>query len=441
MSFRGGPGVLLAALLMGGAAGSPAAGQAAAVDTVDRIVAVVGNTPILTSEIDEELFTRARGRQLPAPGSPEMQRLRRQILEELVDLELLYQQALQDTLVKVSDEQVVSAVDEQIRGVRQQYPSEREWREDIMASGFQSPDEYRRWLTEKQRKQLLSSTLLDILKASGRIRPVIPTERELRAYFEQQRGDQQRPETITFRQIVVAPAPSEEAKARARALADSILVELRRGADFATAARRFSADPGSREQGGSLGWFRRGVMHPAFENMAFRLRPGIVSDPVETPYGYHLIQVERVQPAEVSARHILISPEIRPEDLATARTTAGAVREALLAGAPFDTLARRHHDPIEEREVRDLPLDRVTAAYTAITGLAPGQTSEVLQLEGPTPERSKFAVVQLVERKAAGELRYEDLRDRIRVQLGDQLALRRYLDQLRGVVYVEIREA
>lgn len=432
---------MLAGLLSGGAAGTLAAWQVAPVDTVDRIVAVVGAAPILASEIDEELFTRARGRELPAEGTPELRRLRQQVLQELIDLELLYQRALQDTLVKVSDEQVVSAVDEQIRSVRQQYQSEREWREDIARSGFQSPDEYRRWLMEKQRKQLLTSTLLDILKATQQLKEVIPTEREMRAFFQQQRSEQQRPETITFRQIVVPPAPTPEARARARALADSILIELRRGADFATAARRFSDDPGSKDQGGSLGWFRRGVMHPAFEAVAFRMRPGVVSDPVETPFGFHLIQVERVQPAEVSARHLLLAPDIRPEDLEAARATADRVREALLAGASFDSLQRLHHDALEEREARDLPLDRLTAAYAPVGGLAAGETSEVLSLEGPTPERSKFAVVQVVERKPAGELRYEDVRDRIRSTLGEQIALRRYLDHLRSVVYVEIREA
>ena len=88
------------------------------------------------------------------------------------------------------------------------------------------------------------------------------------------------------------------------------MLELRRGADFATAAKRFSQDPGSKDQGGSLNWFRRGVMVPEFERVAFALKPGVVSDPVESPFGFHIIQVERLQPAEVQARHILLVPTI-----------------------------------------------------------------------------------------------------------------------------------
>ena len=74
---------------------------------------------------------------------------------------------------------------------------------------------------------------------------------------------------------MIAPAARRPRPRRARsAQADSIVLELRRGADFATAAKRFSQDPGSKDQGGSLNWFRRGVMVPEFERVAFALKPG-----------------------------------------------------------------------------------------------------------------------------------------------------------------------
>ncbi len=430
----------LAALLVGGAA-SPLLAQRAARDTVDRIVAVVGNTVVLASEIDEELFSRfPKGEGIPTDPE-DLAALRSQILEEMVDLELLYQRALTDTAVKVTEEQVTSAVDEQIRNVRQQYPSDQAYRDDLRNSGFQTPDEYRRWLTERQRRQLTTNTLLERMRAAGQLKPVVPTDREMRAFFETQRGTQRRPETVSFRQIIVAPQAAEAARRRAVALADSIAGELRRGADFATAARRFSADPGSRDQGGSLGWFRRGVMHPRFEAVAFSLRPGTVSDPVETPFGVHLVQVERAQPAEVLARHILITPEIRTEDADSAFALAERVRAALAAGRPVDSLQRLHHDPLEEREIRDFPLDRILPAYgNAIAGLEPGAVSPVFPLTvAGDPLRTKYAVVLLDARRDAGEFRYEDVRDTLRARLGEQMALRRFLDSLRAATYVEVR--
>ena len=430
------------AALLGGAA-LPLSGQERRPEgeVTDRIIAIVGRTPILQSELDEKYYTGLRGRTEPSDPA-DREALRKQVLQEMIDEELLYQLALTDTTVKVTDEEVTSAVDEQIRNIRRSLPNDDSLRAQLRATGFLSIEEYRRWLTDTQRRQLITSSLIKQLQGSGKIKPVIPTDAELRAVYEQERGRQRRPQSVTFRQIVIAPKPSEEARARAVALADSILSELRKGGDFATAARRFSADPVSKEQGGSLGWFRRGVMYKSFEDVAFNLRPGIVSNPVETPYGLHLIQVERVQPSEISARHILISPEITQADADSTEALAQRIRTALMQGASYDSIARIHHDAMEEREVQDLPADKLLPVYTtAFQGVEAGGYPEVVRLEFPQdPIRSKFAVIQLVERNDAGEYRFEDVKDQLRRSLGERLAIRRYLDKLRNATYVEIRE-
>ena len=191
----------------------------------------------------------------------------------------------------------------------------------------------------------------------------------MRAYFDEQKGALgNRPATLSFRQIVIAPRPAPEAKARTKAQADSIVLELRRGADFATAAKRFSQDPGSKDQGGSLNWFRRGVMVPEFERVAFSLRPGVVSDPVESPFGYHIIQVERVQPGEVQARHILLIPTIDSVHVDSARALADSVRKLVLRGAPFDSLQRAFHDPSAEKQADNVPADKLPEAYAKAFG-------------------------------------------------------------------------
>jgi peptidyl-prolyl cis-trans isomerase SurA len=395
---------------------------------------------VLASQVDEELFSRqSQGAKLPTTAEG-LNGVRQQIVSSIIDEELLVQQAQRDTSIKVTDEEIASGVEEQVRKVRTNFTSEVDYRAELKKAGFQTPEEYRRWLTDQQRRAAFQNRLVEKLRADGKLKAVAPTEKEMRAFFEEQKATLgSRPATVSFRQIVVSPAPSAAAKLKAKAQADSIVLELRRGADFATAARRFSQDPGSKEQGGSLNWFRRGVMVPEFERVAFTLKPGVVSDPVESPFGYHIIQVERVQPGEVQARHILIVPEIDSLHVDSARAIADSVRKAVVAGAPFDSLQRIYHDRSAERSAESVPLTKLPEAYGKVIGEADsGAVLPVFTMPG-AGGRDQFVVLQVMSRRPEGEVKYEDVRDRIREQLGQQLAIRRYLDRLRKATYVEIR--
>jgi peptidyl-prolyl cis-trans isomerase SurA len=406
---------------------------------VDRVLAVVGNRPVLASQVEEEIFSReSQGAKLPTDPQG-LREVRQQIVSSIIDEELLVQQAQRDTSIKVTDEEIASGVEEQVRKVRGNFTSEVDYRAELQKAGFQTPEEYRRWLSDQQRRAALQNRLVEKLRSDGKLKAVAPTEKEMRQFFDEQRASLgNRPATLSFRQIVISPKPSPEARAKTKAQADSIVLELRRGADFATAARRFSQDPGSKEQGGSLNWFRRGVMVPEFERVAFSQKPGVVSDPVESTFGYHIIQVERTQPAEVQARHILLIPEIDSVHVDSARAAAESVRQALEAGAPFDSLQRIYHDPSAEREAESVPLTKLPENYAKVIGTADsGTVVPVFTLDAGA--RKQFVVLQVTGRRPEGDVKFEDVRDRIRDQLGQQLAIRRYLDRLRKATYVEIR--
>lgn len=408
---------------------------------VDHVLAVVGNRPVLASQVDEEIFSRqAQGVELP-DDPQQLAALRREVVSAIVDEELLVQQAMRDTTIQVTDQEIADGVEQQIRKVRETFTSEVDYKNELKKAGFQTPEEYRRWLTDQQRRAALQNRLIDGLKGAGKLKPVAPTEQEMRKYFDAHKGNLgTRPATISFRQIVITPKASPAAKARTRAQADSIVLELRRGADFATAARRFSQDPGSRDQGGSLNWFRRGVMVPEFERVAFSLKPGVVSDPVESPFGYHIIQVERTQPAEVQARHILLIPQIDSANVDSARALAQRLHDLVVRGASFDSLQRIHHDPAGgEREAENVPADKLPEAYaTAVANADSGAVVPVFTIKGPG-DRDQYVVLRVTNRRSQGDIRYEDVKDRIRQQLGQELAIRRYIDQLRKTTYVEVR--
>src|SRR5947199_8975582 len=329
--------------------GTPAAaqGRAATDRPVDRIVAVVGTKPILASQVEEQLvLAQSQGAKVPA-DSAGRDAARRQILSQMVDEELLVQQAERDTTLKVTDQEVQDAVEQTVQNVRKQFTSIPEFQSQLRAAGFVSEEEWRRSLADQHRRSILQQRLIEGLKQKGKLRPIPPSDAEMRAFWEANRAQQaKRPAAISFRQIVIVPKPDSAASVRALQLAESLVVALRKsgGATFADVAKKYSADSVSREQGGLHGWFRRGVMVEAFGDVAFRLRPGAIPDVVRTEFRFHIIQVERAQPAEILARHILIQPTISAGQLAIAKRLADSVHDALAHGAPFDSLARRYAD-------------------------------------------------------------------------------------------------
>jgi peptidyl-prolyl cis-trans isomerase D len=125
-------------------------------------------------------------------------------------------------------------------------------------------------------------------------------EAELRAYYEQNRAAYGQPEERRASHILVTAGEGGSAsdKAGARKKAEELLAQLRKNpGDFAKLAREFSKDPGSAAKGGDLGFFGRNMMVKPFEDVAFKLKPGEISDVVETDFGFHIIRVDEVKPA------------------------------------------------------------------------------------------------------------------------------------------------
>jgi peptidyl-prolyl cis-trans isomerase SurA len=412
---------------------------------IDRVVAVVGTEPILLSDIQERLLIQQaqNGLQLP-PDSAGRMALRRQLLETMIDDEVLYQKARRDTSISVNDADVLSKAENQAREIRNQYRTEAEFRASIATAGFGTPEEWRRWLTEQQRRSQYQDAYLGKLRQDGKLHPVNVTLPDLRQAFrewQQTLGQRQkRPAMVFFKQVVVAPRPTAQARAVALARAESALVELRRGADFATLARRSSEDPGSREQGGDLGWFRRGAMVDAFDRVAFNLRAGDVSDPVESPFGYHIIKVERVQPGEIKARHILFVPAIDSTNLALARALADSVAALLRAGASFDSLARLYADTTEQTQVDSVERSKLPPIYAAAFDSATvGQVIPPFAIGVESVNRTKFVVAILTDLQPERDYTFEDLRDTLRQRLAQQKSIQELLRSLRNQTYVSVR--
>ena len=192
---------------------------------------------------------------------------------------------------------------------------------------------------EKERRtqlllQFQEAQVLAQKHAPELLKKVKPTDQEIDAY--------------------IAQHPELDDK-QSRAKAEDVLKRARGGEDFGELAKQYSTD-GSKEKGGDLGWFKRGQMVKPFEEAAFALQPGQISDVVETPFGFHIIKLEERRNAkgddgkdeeELHARHILIgsgaqsaNPFAPPQ---TGREQARAAVEKEKREKLFDEIAKRHH--------------------------------------------------------------------------------------------------
>jgi peptidyl-prolyl cis-trans isomerase SurA len=432
-----------AIVLVSGTAGAQDTTAARLAIDIDRIVAVVGQTPILWSEVLEQVnIRRARGAQVPT--EPEAQlKFARDVLNEMIDAEVMVQRARLDTAIVVEDADVQQNVDQRMKQLREQFKSDAELAQALRGDGFGNVEEYRRWMMEQARRSSLQQKLVQKLRQDGKMITVGVSEEEITEAFDREKGRlPKRPATVTFRQIVVPTTASEAAKKVAYARAESLLKELMTGGDFEKIAKRESMDSASAVQGGDLGWSRRGQMVPAFDAMMFYLPPGQVSPIVETQFGFHIIRVDRVQPSERKARHILIKPTYDSADVQRGKLVADSVLAQWKAGVPYDTLVARYHD-IASDEARGVlePFDRARLPESyqkAFEGKGNGDFVEPFPVDDQQRGVPKFVVAQLINVAQEGEYTVQDLRNQIRDQLSEEKSLRRLLDGLRRETFVAV---
>jgi peptidyl-prolyl cis-trans isomerase SurA len=404
------------------------------------VVAVVGDSIITNFEAQERLFAMlAQRQQEPPPPGPEYDRLLREVVDQRVTELLLLQAAVADTSLRVSDEEINTAVDRYIEQLRRQLGGEAGLQR-ALAEQRRTLAAFRETLIQQQKSQALIGRYLQKVRAERKPPPV--TDAEVSALFDSSRDRvPMMPASITFEQVVLPVAPSDSALARAKTLADSLYQRILAGDDFEALARRFSADPGSGQLGGDLGWFRQGVMYREFEDVAFRLRPGAVSPPVQTPLGFHIIKVERVRGAERQARHILIRPEVNDADLERARAFAAQLADSIRAGASVSDLAARYGDENEIVRVGPAARDSLPAPYAdRLRDATAGQVVGPIEREVPNGLKT-LAVVNVLRVEDARPATLEDFRTQLRQQIAQQKLMDELVEEIRRQTHVDIRLA
>ena len=380
-------------------------------------------------------FSSQLQRQPPQPGTPEFVQMAREVLDARIANLLMLQAAQRDTMIRVADEQVNRLVQQEVDRQQQAAGGPVAFENELRESGL-TLVEYRANIAAQYRMRAMIEQYQG--KARRERKPPPVTDREMREFFDRQQPGM-RPATLSYEQVVVPARPSEAALARSKARADSVFAQLRDGEDFAVLARRYGED-GTRETGGDLGWFREGTMVRDFERVAFALRPGQTSPPILTSFGWHVIKVERARGAEIQARHILIRPEITPEDALSARARADTVADRMRAGANTEELARQYGHPAHPPRGGPVEIDSMQARLgTDLADLAVGDIMGPMPLGGDDVA-NEFLVMKLTAREPARAWTFDEMRPRIRTMLERIKMEQEIVAELRRAMYVEIRE-
>lgn len=403
------------------------------VPTTDRIMAVVGDHVLLESEWREQTLVLA-GQLGLDPGSPQMGDLARESFDQMLNDLVILAAAERDTAVQVDTDRVIEEADEEIALIRSRFPSEAEFLRQLTESQWGSLAAYRADIMERKRRELVGQMYLDLHRDEILPRPV--SDEELRAYWDENRASfGSSPETVRFEEIPVLIAPSEEVRAAAREEAEQVLADLRAGTiDFEAAAMQHSDDPASKDTAGDVGWFGQGRMVEPFEEAAFASQPGELVGPVETLFGYHVLQVIDKREDEVRVRHVLVGFERPESDREAARRRADELAAAINAGADVDSLqATLMPGDSASAAVIELGRSQLPPAYArGLEGLESGQAAVS---ETPTGYSA------LVSRGTGGgeEVVFEDIAPRLRTQLEQQKAEDAFVERLHDQVYVDVR--
>ena len=358
------------AVLLLAAASVSASAQKYQGGIVDKTVAVIGNEVIMISDIESEMQMMQYNY-----GMQSDRKARCELLENMMASKLFLMQARVDSLV-VNNEMVESELANRIDMLKTNLGGE-----EAVEKEFGKPI-YR--LRQEWRSDLEDQTLTQQMQQE--IASKIPS---LTPYDVQKYVDATDPEDLPMvpvkyqlSQICIYPdreAANLAVKERLLAIRERII----NGEKFSTLARIYSQDPGSARKGGELGMASKSIFWPAFSDAAMALKPGMVSQIVETPDGFHIIEVLEKKGDMFNARHILLKPEYTADDRSKAFHVLDSLKTELNNEAVTFELAARFYseDPATRTNGGQMSDPNTGSSYFEIDQLKPQDYAAIAELK------------------------------------------------------------
>jgi|LGVE01.1.fsa_nt_gb peptidyl-prolyl cis-trans isomerase SurA len=369
---------------------------------VDGIAAVIGKNVILSSDIEKGLM------QYKAQGVSIGEGMECQIFEELMVEKLLVHQAIIDS-VEVSNDEITGNVDQRLQMLVGRVGSMKELEEFYNKTEEELRDE----MFDILKDQLLAQRMQQQI-----IMDVDVTPEEVRTFFKNIPKEEipQFGTEVVMAHIVKKPIFSKETKDETIAKLTNIRTDiLENGSSFKTKAILYSEDPGSSGKGGAYYGVKKGQFVKPFEEAAFNLQEGEISEPFETEFGFHIVQLLKRKGEELDLRHILIKPIIRPDDLEETQSALDSIKSKILQGdITFSEAAKEFSDDESTKFNDGMMINPRTQEghfelnhldkniYFKVEGMKVDDISDVIYKETERGEK-EFVIIKLLERIAPHE--------------------------------------
>ena len=365
---------------------------------IDRVVALVGNEPILVSDIEAQYrLLLSRTKEAPPENA------RAVILDQLLTNAVVLAEAERDSFT-VSAVEIEGQLDSRISEILRYMNNDPE---QFKAYYGKTPEEVKNDMRESMRKQMVVQRM-----SANIMQSVTVTPKEVQTFFNKIPEDSLPyfNSTVELAQIVIKPKVNEKEDERARQEAERIRQEILNGADFAELAKQYSQDPGSGARGGDLGITNRGSFVPEFEATAYQLDENEISELVKSQYGYHIIQLLERLGNNIHTRHILIKAELTPADEERAKNEADSIRSLILLDSfTFDQAVQRFSEDEFSKTRNGAMMNPQTGepywelgdlspeVYFAIEKLKKGEISEAIEYSTPFGEK-EYTLIKIRNR-------------------------------------------
>lgn len=372
-------------------------------EKIDGIVAVVGDESILLSELDAYTMLRLNSLGL-RKDSVDINKYRNQFLDELIDGKVLLAYGKKDTTISVSDEEVDQATNNHIAMLLSQnnltldsLEVELQRQQGISLAKFKA--DARKAIREQLLKQKVQQTYLFGTKI---------TKKDVEDFYKEYIDSLPKMgESVLLSKLSITITPSESIRQKAFDKIKSLKQRLDNGADFAELAKQFSEGPEASE-GGDLGFIAKGTLSElAFEEKAFNLSQGQTSEPFETRFGFHIINVTEKRDQKVHIRQIFIKVEPPKEEIERITHTLDSIRTNCSSEKAFTEAVKKYsQDPVSKKNNGHLKwtslLELPSEIKTAIDSLPVGAISTPVQTD------KTIAIYRVEKRVSERTLTIED---------------------------------